>query len=209
VTDTTRGIAASTKPNSVDTGPSRCRIARLKAFCSFIDCFRILMIGLFATACLTAAAAHARQFSPNDFAPGETKNVNGWWSPERAASTVVAPHLQLNMSKLTRFAISEPPHPSTTELRNYSIVNRDGFELMPDTRSPQVSSLAEADLLSPRSFISLLQGKYVRWEVSLADTRSLISVNGLLVYPLVQIDYAQGRLPISLYIPPLRGSEAR
>ncbi|MEA2649241.1 MAG: hypothetical protein QOG61_1676 [Candidatus Binataceae bacterium] len=56
---------------------------------------------------------------------------------------------------------------------------------------------------------SLLQAGYAMWESSLADSRSLINVNGVSVYPLFQINYAGWHLPITLYISSLRYSDAQ
>ena len=158
--------------------------------------------------CVTVAAGHAQQITGSDFAP-VVKTATGWWTPQRTATTVVAPYLQLNMSKLSRFEISEPLRSSTSQANNYSNVNQGGFELERDRPSRQISSLEEAALLTPRSFLFLMEAKYITWESSLADTRSLTTVNGVLVYPLAQVDYAQWHLPISLYIPSLRGSDTR
>jgi hypothetical protein len=167
--------------------------------------------------CLTATAAHAQQLSASDFARAATKTGNGWWSPERNASTLVAPYLQLTMSKKSRFAFSEMVRNSTTEQSNYFLseetarptANHDGLGLKLATQNPEVSPLVEGELLSTRSFISILAARYVMWESSLAATRSLMNVNGTSVYPLVQINYDQWQLPIGLYAPPLRGSDAR
>jgi len=217
VNDITESIVASTKQYPGDFEPLSFRIANRKSW-SFLDHYRILWIfALGLTICLTAAVGHAQQLSVDDFAPTSAKIGNGWWSPERTAATVVVPRLQLSMSKLTHFETTEPLRPSTTAPSNYRptkytnnyTVNPRGFELSVDGRSAQFISLAEAELLSSRSFLSLLEANYRSWESRLADTRSLTNVNGVFVYPLVQIDYADWRLPISLYIPPLRGSDTR
>jgi hypothetical protein len=63
--------------------------------------------------------------------------------------------------------------------------------------------------LPPASFLGLLQAKYTMWESSLADSGSLTNVNGVSVYPLLQINYEGWRLPVTLYISSLRGSGAR
>ena len=213
MTDATDSITASIEDlageDLAGSKRSLCGIANLKVVYSVIACFRILwVIALCAAVCLTAAAAYAQQFSANDFAPATAKPANGWWSPERTAFAVVAPHLQINMSQLTRFENSAAMRPSATQPNNYPDVNPAGFEL--STYEPGIpsSSFAEGELLSPESFLSLIGAKYVKWESSLADTRSLTSVNGVAVYPLIQIDYAHWHLPVSLYAPPLRGSNA-
>jgi hypothetical protein len=219
VIDVVDHFDASIKRNRADSGPSRSGLASLKPLCSFKIRYRNLwIIALCATACLTAtAAAYAQQLSANDFASSATRTANSWWSPQPTAATVVAPHLQLNIAKLSRLEISEPLQPSTTELKSYRpiedtnnpIENPGVFELSLYTPSTDFNSLAEGESLSPRSFLSLLEAKYVMWESDLAETRSLTSVNKVSVYPLVQIDYGQWHLPISLYTPPLRGSNER
>jgi hypothetical protein len=167
--------------------------------------FHLLWIAtVFATLCLPAVAAQAQQLSVTDFAPKAAPTARGWWSLERTASTAVAPHLQL----ANRFETSPPVRP-TTQPNGSSIVTPSGVELGLDTRSPEFSSFAEGQLQSSRLFLAVLEAKCAQWESSLADNRSLAKVNGESVYPLVQIDYAQARLPITLYIPPLRGSDAR
>jgi hypothetical protein len=70
------------------------------------------------------------------------------------------------------------------------------------------SLLTDRVSLPPESFLSLLQAKYAIWESSLADSRSLVDVNGVSVYPLLQINYAGWHLPVTLYISSLRGSDA-
>jgi hypothetical protein len=59
----------------------------------------------------------------------------------------------------------------------------------------------------PGSFLYSLQISYMQWESRLADTVSPISRRGMLVYPFLEISVAGGHLPISMYIPPLRGSD--
>jgi len=68
--------------------------------------------------------------------------------------------------------------------------------------------VTENDVLFPESFLSVLHSKYMAWEVRLEDSGGRTNVNGGLVYPLMQINYAKFRLPITLYIPPLRGRTA-
>jgi hypothetical protein len=58
------------------------------------------------------------------------------------------------------------------------------------------------------SFLYSLQVSYMQWESRLADTVSPISHRGMLVYPFLEISVTGGHLPISMYIPPLRGSDA-
>jgi hypothetical protein len=169
--------------------------------------FRHLWIAsVCATLLLPAVAAQAQQFSATDFTPKVFHTTTGWWHPDRTGSTAVAPHLQVGISKLNRFEASETVLQPKLERTGYSIATPSDFEVKPDTPTQEFSYLAEAELLPSPSF---LEAKYLKWESSLADSRSPTNVHGVLVYPLVQINYAQGSLPISLYLPPLRGSDAR
>ena len=64
-------------------------------------------------------------------------------------------------------------------------------------------------LVQPGSLLYPLQTQYLHWESKLADSLPLTSQRGMLVYPLLEINVADSLLPISLYIPPLRGGDAR
>ena len=66
-----------------------------------------------------------------------------------------------------------------------------------------------AEFAAPSSFLYPLQMKYLSWEQSLVDTKSLTDERGLLLYPLVEFNFPPETLPIVLYVPPLRGSDAR
>jgi hypothetical protein len=68
-------------------------------------------------------------------------------------------------------------------------------------------SLLNNSGVSPGSFLYSMQISYMQWESRLADTVSPISRRGMLVYPFLEISVTGGHLPISMYIPPLRGSE--
>ena len=171
------------------------------------------VIVLWATVCLAPTSIHAQQLSVNDFRPTPAKTARGWWSPTRMSFSLLARQPRLSGLKLISLETSERPNSSTPGPGNpapayYSnmpnLRPRD-FGFGPSSQNRQFSSVAEEELLSRQSFLSFLQAKYTTWELSLADTRCLTNVHGLSVYPLVQIEYAN--LPISLYIPPLRGSD--
>ena len=76
--------------------------------------------------------------------------------------------------------------------------------------APLERSYFEADN-SPGSdsILGLIDAKYTNWEWSLSETRPVSIGRGLSVYPLAQVEYAGVQLPIVLYIPPLRGTDAR
>jgi hypothetical protein len=58
------------------------------------------------------------------------------------------------------------------------------------------------------TFLGLVETKYAGWESSLSDTRTLTNVNGMSVYPIFQANYGSSFVPVTLYISPLRGSNA-
>jgi hypothetical protein len=62
---------------------------------------------------------------------------------------------------------------------------------------------------SPVSLLNHLGTRYFLWQKSLADSSSLTDDKRLLVYPLLQFNFVGRTLPITLYIPPLRGSDTR
>jgi hypothetical protein len=68
-------------------------------------------------------------------------------------------------------------------------------------------SLLNSSGVWPGSILYPLQKRYVQWESRLADTVSPTSQRGMLVYPFLEISVAGSHLPISMYIPPLRGSD--
>jgi hypothetical protein len=129
---------------------------------------------------------------------------------------LVIPGLNIRMAKLVRFETAGRPRSPTptlpidpiTEYANRWNASHSGFEFS-DTHSPEFSVLAEAPLLHSGPFFSLLNAKYLAWEIALSDSRSLTDVNGMLVYPLIEVDYAHRHLPIAMYISPLGGDPPR
>jgi hypothetical protein len=175
----------------------------------------LCVIALYGTVSLTTSVARAQQLSAGDFAPEAATTASGWWSPQRTAFTVLAPQSQLSVSKLIK--ISEPRYFSTPQRGkghpandiNRLTVNVSGFDFQFVRRSPELTSLAEVELLSSPLLLSRLNAEYATWESSLADSRSLTIVNGSPVYPLLQVSHAYLDFSISLYVPPLRGSGVR
>jgi hypothetical protein len=166
--------------------------------------------------CLPVSTVHAQQLSSSDFSTTSREIGNGWWSPERTASTEVIPHLQVSMVDQTRLSTSKllPPTSETGNYRSISqadswIGNQPTFQLRREMQLENPGSMAEGELLYPESVLSVLQSKYASWESNLEDSGPRTNVNGLVVYSLLQINYAGWHLPISMYIPPLRGSNAR
>jgi hypothetical protein len=136
--------------------------------------------------------------------------ASGWWSPAKAESAT-APQLQISMAELVPFQASDSFRTFRPQRTNYRAT---------ESMDGQIASLQYigagvarpsllADLVSLPPALSLLQAKYATWESSLADSRSLVDVNGVSVYPLLQINYAGWHLPVALYLSSLRGSDAR
>jgi hypothetical protein len=71
------------------------------------------------------------------------------------------------------------------------------------------ANLTDSAALPSVFFLTLMQAWYLQWQSSLADTRTPTSVNAVMVYPHLQINYANGSLPVALYNSPLLGSETR
>jgi hypothetical protein len=144
----------------------------------------LAILVLFSTVSLVAATANAKEL------PASISKAailpNGWWSSVTAESAT-APQLPIRIAELAHFEASS------------------GLTL--GTRVAKPSLLADPASLPPGSFLSLMQAKYAMWESSLADSRSLINVNGVPVYPLLRINYAGWHLPVTLYISSLRDNE--
>jgi hypothetical protein len=171
------------------------------------------MLVLYLTISLTAADAHTQEQPAST--PNATGVASGWWSPE-AAKSATALRPMVSIAELTHFEASDllrssPAEPigHLTEPPDGSIAGLPNSGLTLDTSLLKQALWPDPVALSPRSFLTRLQTKYTVWESSLADSRSLTNVNGVFVYPLLQINYASGYLPVTLYISPLRGSDAR
>jgi hypothetical protein len=172
------------------------------------------MVILCSTVLLLAAIANAQELYAS------TSNgagvASGWWSPVGAESAQ-SPQLLISMAELTHFDASisfrtsqaQPTTYRVTESIDSRIARLHGCGLGPCARVANLSLLADRFSLPPASFLGLLQAKYTTWESSLEDSRSLTNVNGVFVYPLLQINYEGWRLPVTLYISSLRGSDSR
>jgi hypothetical protein len=172
------------------------------------------MLILCSTVLLLAAVANAQEL------PASTSNAagvaSGWWSPVGAESAQ-SPQLLISMAEVTHFDVSDSFRTSQAQPTTYRvtesidswIASLHGCGLGPCARVANLSLLADRVSLPPASFLGLLQAKYTMWESGLEDSRSLTDVNGVLVYPLLQINYEAWRLPVTLYIASLRGSDSR
>ena len=174
----------------------------------------LAILVLCSTVSLVAATANAREL------PASASNAaippSGWWSPVTAESAT-APQLPIRIAELAPFEASSsfrtsPAQPTTYRLTESMDDRSDRLQYYgstPGARVAKPSLLADPASLPPESLPSLLQARYAMWESSLADSRSLINVNGVSVYPLFQINYAGWHLPITLYISSLRYSDAQ
>jgi hypothetical protein len=165
---------------------------------------------LCAAVSLVAASANAQELAASS--SNAARPASGWWSPVRAESAT-APHLQISMAELNPFKASDSFRTFPAQRTTYRVTEPMDAQIASlqyiGARDPGPRLLAERGSQPAGSFLSLLQAKYAIWESSLADSRSLVDVNGVSVYPLLQINYAGWHLPVTLYISSLRGSDAR
>jgi hypothetical protein len=168
----------------------------------------LCLLALYGTVSLTTSVALAQQLSAGALAPAAATTASGWWSP-RTPFTVIAPQSQLEISEPPYVSTPQPDNGRPAEYINRLSVNPGGVEFKLVRRSPELTYLAEVELLSPPSLLYGLKAEYATWESSLADGRSLTIVNGSPVYPLLQVNHAYLDFSISLYVPPLRGSDVR
>ncbi|MBV8452531.1 MAG: hypothetical protein JOZ29_09700 [Deltaproteobacteria bacterium] len=172
----------------------------------------ILCIGV----CLIAIPAQSQQNAGGTPASIATTISEGWWPSDRFQTALAIPRLEVGVANLTRFETPQLPPSSAAKGGIYpsneyvnELSGQVDSELTRDIRQSDISALAEGGSLVAGSFFSVLSSQYEAWESSLSDSRSLTNVNGALVYPLIEITYTHWRMPISLYIPPLRGSLPR
>jgi hypothetical protein len=151
--------------------------------------------------------------------PASTSNAggfaSGWWSPVKDESAI-APQLLISLAELTHFEVSSfrpsssrPTTHRVGEPINGQIARRQYFRRELRVRTFTPSLLAESVSPTSGSLLSLLQARYAMWQSSLEDSRSLVDVNGVSVYPFLQINYAGWQLPVTLYVSSLRGSDTR
>jgi hypothetical protein len=81
--------------------------------------------------------------------------------------------------------------------------------LLHEAQGREFSLLTNSASVQPGSLLYPLETQYLLWESRLADDVPLTNQKELLVYPLLQIRVANVVLPISPYVPPLRGSDPR
>jgi hypothetical protein len=178
-----------------------------------VDAWRrciLCMLALCAVVSLVAASANAQELAAST--SNAARPASGWWSPAKAESAP-EPRLAISTAELTHFEASDSFRTFPAQRTTYRVTEPIDAQIASlqyiGARDAGPSLLADRGSLPPGSFLSLLQAKYVIWESSLADSRSLVDVNGVSVYPLLQINYAGWHLPVALYLSSLRGSDAR
>ncbi len=163
-------------------------------------------IALGAILCTAASTVQAQGYA---LAPTARSGASGWLSSAPTES-VATPWFVLNVPdrrepRIYNSSRSAAASGRAERTRN-AILNPGRFWLaFPATQSVDYGFLP-TDSLPRVSYLSLLEVTYQVWEANLAETRTPTDVNGVLVYPLVQIDYPTGHFPIALSIAPLRGS---
>jgi hypothetical protein len=169
-----------------------------------------------ATVCLLASVAQAQQLLADDLSAGSTATGSGCLSPQRNEPNGVIAHPQGSSGHRIRSSDTTlmPSKSAAACYRSISqadnpIGNQSARKLRFEPERVNPGSMAAGSLIFPESFLSLLQSKYMAWESRLEDSEARTNVNGRLVYPLLQVNYAGWHLPVTLYIPPLRGSDAR
>ena len=170
----------------------------------------LCILALCAAVSLVAALANAQELAAST--SNATGPASGWWSPVRAESAT-APQLQISMAELIPFKASDSfrtfPAQRTTYRANEPMDGQIASLQYIGARDAGPSLLADLGSPPSGSFLSLLQANYAIWESSLADSRSLVDVNGVSVYPLLRINFAGWHLPVTLYLSSLRDSDAR
>jgi hypothetical protein len=187
--NTIKATAASVK--SIHSDVTRASTTMFNRFVTYLG---ILAMFACLTVCFGVPVAHAQELLGYQAASASNGITTGWWSPDTAASAT-SPHFLLSMPGLPNFQAFDSLKTSTAQ--------SDG-NVPGDPMDNYVANL-EGGTLPSISFLALVQTSYIQWESRLADTRTPTSVNGAMVYPLVQVNYAGWNLPVALYTSPLRG----
>jgi hypothetical protein len=96
--------------------------------------------------------------------------------------------------------ITEKPHfgsdagnGNSTSIQSYSLLT-------------QLNQPPGGDSFLPDRLLDKIETNYVWWEQRLADSRTLTDERGMHLYPLSVVAFGRDRLPILLYVPPVRGT---
>lgn len=189
----------------------------------FLEYGRVLLsrVPLLVSLCLIIWSAASTVYAQDlggfrGFAPAFAR-FTGSFSARETHEFAGAPHLVISMAEPDHFGISEAPQRSSAQPNEHqpyervgdSIVYSGRFALAHEVLETTYHSPINSRPLNPESILSVVEAKYMRWESSLADSRSLTNVNGALVYPLVQINSGDWHLPITLNTAPAPGGETR
>jgi hypothetical protein len=187
-------IARSVRSSRAFTnGPAQTAVSPFDC-CAFYLTILTLIGSL--TVLFATATVHAQDVPGRGTEQGSAINATGWWSLESAASAA-SPRFLLSVAGLPDFHAFDAVKTSTA-----------GSVTIParDQTDEYLANMSEIGSLAPGSLLSIIQTGYAQWEANLADTETPTSVNGTMVYPLFQINYANGSLPVALYNSPLLGS---
>ncbi len=196
------------RPHSHLSGSKRSAISFLSGR-SFLT-----MFVLSATLCSGIALAQEQEFGLSDANHGVSSSSNQWWSLENAEAQG-APHRQLIANRTASEAFGSllsaelkpvSPRPKDNPgAADYSSANLwSALESYPEI--PEPASMLNRSSEPMRFFPYSLEADYLLWQSRLVDSRTLTSERGVLVYPLTQVDLVNGRVPIILYVPRMRGS---
>ena len=168
---------------------------------------------LFASVLIGATATQGQELALSDATSGVCPS-NGWRSPEAAESLGARrPQLRLNPSSTEAFdsRLSAEPMPVTSPPLNahagadYTSANL--FSALGSyPESPKLASMLNRSSEEIRFFRYPLEDEHLLWQSRLMDSETLTAERGVLVYPLAQLNLIETRVPISLYMPGLRGS---
>jgi hypothetical protein len=165
------------------------------------DCFALYLTILTLIACLmilfATATVHAQDVPSRGAVQAAATSTAGWWSLDSAASAA-SPRYLLSMAGLRDFQAFDSAKNLTAEAGGTTAANQ---------REEYLASITDANSLQPGSLLSMIQTSYAQWGANLADTETPTSINGAMVYPLFQLNYANGSLPVALYNSPLLGSD--
>ncbi len=157
----------------------------------------IAMITLCTSLLLLMSPARAEELSVQQ-SNRNTGNQSGWWTPDNASSISPTPSL-LAMVYPTHFFVSNSSCTGAPHLEDVDFDKAGAGRTGLGTWISDLSHRSGAMLYS-------LNSSYELWESELAETHSLMNVNGGSSYALMQVNLTHTAIPVGMYIAPLRGS---
>lgn len=185
---TTKSVAETITKSAASSHRTSVRISG-----RFVTYRRVLTLAAGLTFCLAAATARAQALPSYDSTQAPVTTSAGWWSLESASST--SPRFLLSVAGLPNFKAFDSANTS---------IALSGANIPAEPMANYIANLTDAGSLPSVPFLSIIQTSYVQWESGIADTRTPTSANGAMVYPMMEINYASGQLPVALYVSPLR-----